>query len=637
MQMLLLAAPLYCYVWLRIGPHLVHHRFMSRMLGLPRGWDHFVRMLPEPGGLVTYLTGHLFQYYAYPWLGALVITAALVALGAATVPLLGAARGSWWRLAAFVPPIALLGLLDRYQDPMRLCLAVLAAALAANVYVRVLRDASWWRLVLFAAVATAVFFAAGSACLLAFALYAAAVEFRSRRRLLAGVCAAGGLAAFAAIVPAGLDPTMASPLPGADVTADSLVPHVAGGRAELVVMAILAVLYLLVALSGRKPAAEKSPSANAPAGPAPDTRAARRLARRKAPARPDGAARPWLRHPALHWGLQTVLVLLVAAVVAGVAFDADLRLWLDLGYAFRHREWADVLEGAARLPIKRYNPLVQHDVDRALYHTGRLPHDMFSYPQMPLGLLLMVYKNKYHHSMFHTALYERIADTFYELGRLNDAEHWTHEMLQMQGDMPWLLRRLATINVAKRQPEAARVFLGYVVSLHNDLETERWARDCLRRLDADPDLSDDAEICRLRECRLTNDVYRWTQQEHEYLLDLLARNPHNRMAFEYLMASYLLNGNLAGFVEDFHRLDDFDYAELPRHYQEAVMVYRFMGGRDFDMGRWRISGETMERFRDFAALCNSTDRREREARYQAIRGTYFHYYYKIVILPRLKQ
>ena len=44
--------------------------------------------------------------------------------------------------------------------------------------------------------------------------------------------------------------------------------------------------------------------------------------------------------------------------------------------------------------------------------------------------------------MFHTALYERIADTFYELGRLNDAEHWTHEMLQMQGDVPWLLRRL---------------------------------------------------------------------------------------------------------------------------------------------------------------------------------------------------
>lgn len=43
-----------------------------------------------------------------------------------------------------------------------------------------------------------------------------------------------------------------------------------------------------------------------------------------------------------------------------------------------------------------------------------------------------------------------------------------------------------------------------------------------------------------------------------------------RMTFEYLMAHYLLNGELDKFIENLHYLDDFGYERISRHCQEGI-------------------------------------------------------------------
>ena len=58
------------------------------------------------------------------------------------------------------------------------------------------------------------------------------------------------------------------------------------------------------------------------------------------------------------------------------------------------------------------------------------------------------------------------------------------------------------------------------------------------------------------------------------LLRLLKRNRHNRMAFEYLMAHYLLTDKLEKLVANLYRFGDFDYPQLPRHCQEALIIYQ---------------------------------------------------------------
>jgi hypothetical protein len=45
------------------------------------------------------------------------------------------------------------------------------------------------------------------------------------------------------------------------------------------------------------------------------------------------------------------------------------------------------------------------------------------------------------------------------------------------------------------------------------------------------------------------------------------------MAFEYLMALYLLSGDLESFSTNLDRARDFGYAALPRHWSEALALY----------------------------------------------------------------
>ena len=84
---------------------------------------------------------------------------------------------------------------------------------------------------------------------------------------------------------------------------------------------------------------------------------------------------------------------------------------------------------------------------------------------------------------------------------------------------------------------------------------------------------------------------------------LLASNPKNRMAFEYLMAHHLLTCRLGRLVQNICRLDDFGYEGIPRHYEEALLVYLEQSGKSQTefCGR-SISEETRKRFEDFRSV-----------------------------------
>ena len=86
------------------------------------------------------------------------------------------------------------------------------------------------------------------------------------------------------------------------------------------------------------------------------------------------------------------------------------------------------------------------------------------------------------------------------------------------------------------------------------------------------------------------------------LLDLLAKNRQNRMAFEYLMSLYLLEGDLEAFVRSLNRLDDFNYPRIPRLYEEAILFYTASTEKQVDLHGRRISHQSRQRFTDFVRI-----------------------------------
>jgi hypothetical protein len=216
----------------------------------------------------------------------------------------------------------------------------------------------------------------------------------------------------------------------------------------------------------------------------------------------------------------------------------------------------------------------------------------------------------------------------FELGRVNECEQVTYEAFESLHIYPWLRERAGILAAAKGNAAAARVLWR---SLVRDVVYGPRASERLRALDADSELRDDPDVQRLRSLRVTQDHPTSWRSVERMLTGLLEREPGNRMAFEYLMGHYLLLRRLDRFVQNLPRLYEFGDAELPRHYQEAILLYEQQTRRRFRIGQRSVEPGVREAFAAFGSAV-ATARAEGTPRALApFADTYFYYY---VLGPR---
>jgi hypothetical protein len=318
------------------------------------------------------------------------------------------------------------------------------------------------------------------------------------------------------------------------------------------------------------------------------------------------------------WVIQTAILVLIALPGAILSLNLKYKRMLRIDYFANHRKWAQVLDVVKKDSLQLYFP--NNAVNRALYYTNRLGDEMFTYPQ------------DYHKSdlvfckLFHgNEVYMERAELCLDLGLVNVAEEVASEFLPMTDNSPYILKQLALINIVKGQIETARVYLG---ALSRNLIYGREARDILQRLESDPGLKNDGRIQYLRSVMMTSD-HIYTYDEELLLNELLRRNRYNKMAFEYLMAHYLLNRQPDKVVENLPRLDDFGYENIPRHYQEAIMLYIGITRKDYDAGGRQIDAEVIRQFNEFLEIGQNMNN-NRELMHKTLRekfaNTYFFYY-----------
>ena len=154
--------------------------------------------------------------------------------------------------------------------------------------------------------------------------------------------------------------------------------------------------------------------------------------------------------------------------------------------------------------------------------------------------------------------------------------------------------RIALTKLIKGRPAAAGVYLNV---LRDDLTYGSWAEGHLERLRGNRSL-DEPEILRVRSRMVTEDDVHltqvrlpngeWSVSAEKTLESLLARNPRNRMAFEYLMAHYLMELDLKRAVQRLRSLDNFNYPHIPRSYEEALLLYQQVAGIPPELQRHSI-------------------------------------------------
>jgi hypothetical protein len=573
----------YFFLWLCVQPKLIYHYFeISRKVPFfETGWLFLQDSLGYPGGLGQYLAAFLTQLCYFSWLGALCLTFIAWSIYRLTASLVATRllrRGgrqvsddSPWRVICYMPALLILMVCGRYEPPMSTAVAVLVAAFFSVLYEKLSPRLGLARVVLFLIICGVVYYIAASAALLFVAL-AALYEFFNRRKpvfgliyLLLGTAVCWLLGFYIFELETAEACLYMSPF---NPTRQNRETEKWARVLKDILFVVLPVVVLLANWAG---------------GPAENKASSRQLRRhsRKKPSVVKEASYPFYqsRHK---WVVQTALLVIIAVPSVFFSFDCQAKKKIQVDYFACRRMWPELLAAARSINLRRYTPFCGHAVNRALYHTGRLGDEMFAWPQSnrTTDLVFGLVKGS------NVILMERI-ETCMELGLVHVAERIAHEFLGWSDDKrPFVLRQFVTLYIVKGQIETARVFLR---SLSKDLVYGKEAKELLQQLESDSRLESDKYIQYLRSIMInTDDVYA-AYNEDRWLEELLRRNRNNKMAFEYLMAHYLLTRRLDKFVENLGRLDDFGYERIPRHYQEAILIYMGQTQKRVDLGNRKLN------------------------------------------------
>jgi len=569
----------YLYVRLIIEPALIYQAFGTSIdyPAFSLGRSFLNSSLSYPGGPIEYAAGFLSQLLYFSWAGALIITVVASCfwlLANRLCRLAGLTGGS---LICYLPAAMLVTAYNRYDHQLTSYAALLVVLLFFVVYERAASRRMALGVATFSVMFVVLYYIAGGASLV-FALLAAIYELVVRRRRVLGMSFLAGAGAAYFIGRYFFDLQIEVIPLRFSVFADP-DPWV---KSSVICLYLFFPLVLVAAGLGQK-SADKAASSSRP------------QRRRETRSSGKGKAARTLRTRQAMIGQ---FLAGAAIVCVAFSFDGTKKKLMEVDRFAHNRMWTEVLDTASRIPPESYDMYCIHDINRALHSAGSLGDRMFCYPQTLSALMLTnIGRNKPSARMF-----VKRSRLFLEMGHVADAERDAFEVLELVGDCPSVLELLATIKLVKGQTEAAKVFLRV---LAKDLIHGGRGRELLRQLDEDPQMSGNRRIGHLRSVATDKESTRSGFEGDDFFVQLLEKNSSNRMAFEYMMAFYLLTGQTDKITANIGRLRALGYTKLPRHYEEAIVIYMGSGRRQMDLYGWELSAETIERAKSADAIYRS--------------------------------
>ena len=238
-----------------------------------------------------------------------------------------------------------------------------------------------------------------------------------------------------------------------------------------------------------------------------------------------------------NWIIGTVPVILVAIVMGSLIWkNSNFKAEKVMQYDFMacHQQWNRILE---TINVEKPNNQIGVTVQNlALAMHGVLLEHMSEYNQNGIAGLLPDVKEDATSPL-------PTAEAFYQLGMVNVAQRTVFEAQEAILDFQKsgrCYKRLAQTNLINGQYEVARK---YLLALQKTLFYRDWANETLPLLGNEKAIANHPEYGHLRQYAYDADFYFGDHVTPEMLESLYFHNTDNRLAYQYLLAYYLLTGD----------------------------------------------------------------------------------------------
>ena len=306
-----------------------------------------------------------------------------------------------------------------------------------------------------------------------------------------------------------------------------------------------------------------------------------------------------IAHQVMRWNVAvwkiSILNMLItfSAMICGAWLIYDVKVETLYGMIFetQYNNPGKVVSLCESYPAK--NRLACYFTNLALAQSGTMADSMFHYQQTGISGLFLDRDLTYFPVWYS-------GEVYYHLGMMLVAEQNALEAMIGSPKEPntQTMQRLVYTNILRRDSLTADKYLKF---FEHSLTYRQWAkkqRDNLKSAMLDSTF----RLPHLPKPVRSRDFFIDYQNPDRTLIRLLSDNPHHRIAFEYLMAYYMLLKDLERMrwcLDTFY--DNMDYPSgFPVHYEEALLVYKSLmkAGDDFYM-QYPVSQATRARYNSY--------------------------------------
>jgi hypothetical protein len=553
----------FLYVWLKINP-LLYYQNQEPIFFF--GSRFFHKFLSYPGGLAEYVSAFLSQFYYIPWAGTLVVILLLIFISMTTLGMLKKLGRKQPLIIAHLIPAAFLLILHNYYDhELIITFSLLISLMATFLFLAFNFQKPILRLLVFTLSAVLLHYLLAGPFFL-FVLLVALAEMVYFKRYILPILY---------IIIAVIIPYLSASYFLLTSIKDSYLNFLAFQYSySYKIIPYLLYLCFIVLVFWPKI------YTTLVAVPSTENKIFKMYGQLKT------------RIPTFLRVTIPALVLLGGTfIILSLSFNNYIQKLLLIDYYNRHENWSQVLKVCEKNVLN--NKLTAFHINRALYHTGQLGELMFAYPQM-FGVENLISARDF-------ALGSPLdrSDLYFDFGHVNEAEHWAIEAVASKGYTAYNLQRLALAKMLKGDYEASRKCL---LNLKKNFLFDRWADKYLNYIKDTTLISKDGQLNEIRSYMVEKDFI--VDMDHpEFDMErYLEFNKNNKMAYELLMAYYLLSGELLDFIKNIDRLKDFHYRKMPRHYEEAIAVYMSVTKREERISQLKISIKTFRDFQNFQKI-----------------------------------
>ncbi len=537
----------YFYFFFFCRYHLAYQEQVQLFM-LDKGY--FLSFLSQPGGLMQYFSAFLIQFYLYPWLAALVVT--LSAFGVFLASRMFLKRiGMPGLLWALLPPLFIAAQQGHHTYLVGSTIAFMLVVFYASLYFSLAN--SIFRYVYSTAGWSLLYVITGAYAFIAIAAIVLYEIFYRRSPVYAP-------SVILILVTGGLAPILAARFLWYSNPAETwanLLPLNIHTSARFAMYALILWFPVIMTLHVR-------------------------IARMTHQFGKSIVIHKW----------QSALAGCMVIILAGwwiqkKAYDAKTEILLGIDHSIQQHDWSMALKLSSRYPGS--NRMVTYFTNMALYEKGWLGDRMFNYRQMGSQGLYLNWKNTNLASFFGSELYYRLSYT-------NEAFRWAFEAMVSEGLNPRSLKQLALTSIINGDRPVA---MKYLDLLEKTIFYRNWALKYKAYLQDTGSLAMDPELAARMHLSIGQDF--WADDSHfdALMSTLLDNHPDNRMAFEYYMASQLLDLNYSGFASNLTRLKEFGYFRIPRTYEEALLIYMALYKKNAIPYGYTISDKTRVRFANY--------------------------------------